>query len=643
MAVKFTCPHCKKNLSVKDDFAGKRGSCPACKKMIVVPNKATTPAAAAKKQAPDMESLVAETLIEQKKEEPQGQIEVTCSYCDHVFQVAAELGGKQAPCPDCKRIVKVPMPKSGAADWRAAATGPSGALRQTENLEGQWGVDTARGGVSREALEEAGALPSKREPLPRGRKVAYAVVAFLVLVGAGIGGWMWYVYYAGRYEKLGLALADAAFPEGKPSPLPPDAQVELHRLVGEYCFVTENKDAKNRSGLQRLQAARVALNSCTDPVERLALVRSLLRTQVELNLPAGEIGPCFTQALPRDAEEAKRLPPTAAWDVVREGSRAILARDGTSFAEREKKIVSCVQANFPAAQRTVTLPAKPAKPVANPEKPEDEKPEPPQPMVVTKSDYSDQLAVLAIVGQELVRAGQTERAKALVEEHYLSQLTDELRYPGKDDPVPYPLQVLLLMLGQPVPKPEGVLPLAKLEALIRAGDVAAAEKALNTTFAAANAERLVAIVYFLDTPKVTAEAAEKYLLEAGQLAEKFRREAGLYLPQLVQLAVAHGKAQDAEKLAAALLTGSERGRARLALLRQHLRGLKDSPADSAKAEPLKADGSAYYVALAEIARHNAQLDAAAAYEWAEGLGENEKPFAGIGVALGMNDKRSAKK
>ena len=35
--IAFLCPSCSKNLSVKDEFAGKRGACPHCKKPVVVP------------------------------------------------------------------------------------------------------------------------------------------------------------------------------------------------------------------------------------------------------------------------------------------------------------------------------------------------------------------------------------------------------------------------------------------------------------------------------------------------------------------------------------------------------------------------------------------------------------------------------
>ena len=44
MPIKFECPHCHEALRVKDEFAGKRGPCPKCKKPVTVPAAAPEPA-----------------------------------------------------------------------------------------------------------------------------------------------------------------------------------------------------------------------------------------------------------------------------------------------------------------------------------------------------------------------------------------------------------------------------------------------------------------------------------------------------------------------------------------------------------------------------------------------------------------------
>jgi len=57
MAIKFTCPNCQKQLSVKDQLAGKKGNCPFCKKPLTVPKAAdaaapTAPPAVPPRQVP---------------------------------------------------------------------------------------------------------------------------------------------------------------------------------------------------------------------------------------------------------------------------------------------------------------------------------------------------------------------------------------------------------------------------------------------------------------------------------------------------------------------------------------------------------------------------------------------------------------
>ena len=115
MAIKFNCPQCKKEFNVKDNLAGLRRACPACKKMLTVPAPNSAPA--------NVEEFAAAALADQP--EPAAPvkeaetIEFVCSYCDTKVAVAADLAGKQTSCPECRRIVKVPLPKKAdPKDWR---------------------------------------------------------------------------------------------------------------------------------------------------------------------------------------------------------------------------------------------------------------------------------------------------------------------------------------------------------------------------------------------------------------------------------------------------------------------------------------------------------------------------------------------
>ncbi len=158
MTIRFKCPHCQKALSVKDHLAGKKAACPVCKKAIAIPVPVSAPA--------DVESLAADAFTDKPAEKPpepvsNKTIDFTCTFCDEEVKVAFELGGKKTPCPHCRKIIKVPLPEDKKPkDWRTIQkTGPSAAMANLpEQLSDAWGTEQ-KGKVSREAMEEAGALP----------------------------------------------------------------------------------------------------------------------------------------------------------------------------------------------------------------------------------------------------------------------------------------------------------------------------------------------------------------------------------------------------------------------------------------------------------------------------------------------------
>ncbi len=45
MPIKFSCPHCKRVMTVKDQMAGKKGTCTGCKQVVTVPRPAVAPPA----------------------------------------------------------------------------------------------------------------------------------------------------------------------------------------------------------------------------------------------------------------------------------------------------------------------------------------------------------------------------------------------------------------------------------------------------------------------------------------------------------------------------------------------------------------------------------------------------------------------
>src|SRR5207245_717253 len=191
MPIRFKCPNpkCQKVLTAKDQQAGKKVACPACKQVLTIPGASSGPARASKAPAEpeaapttdgvtattngapaDVDELAMSLLADEPKpaapvEQPK-TLTITCPYCDEEVQFDIALAGKQAPCPnpECRRIIKVPqLTKQEKVDWRTTASGlPSAARRPTEPTpEGAWG-STHKSYVSKEALEEAEALPSQQ-------------------------------------------------------------------------------------------------------------------------------------------------------------------------------------------------------------------------------------------------------------------------------------------------------------------------------------------------------------------------------------------------------------------------------------------------------------------------------------------------
>jgi DNA-directed RNA polymerase subunit RPC12/RpoP len=124
MAIAFKCLNCQQPYKVKDDMAGKKVVCTACKKPLRVP----APVASVPVSNADADALAVAALAEAPAppaEEAASSITVECPNCMEEVTFPAEKAGKQAPCPSCKRIVKVPIPVTGKKDWRTADARPT--------------------------------------------------------------------------------------------------------------------------------------------------------------------------------------------------------------------------------------------------------------------------------------------------------------------------------------------------------------------------------------------------------------------------------------------------------------------------------------------------------------------------------------
>jgi hypothetical protein len=297
--IRFACPHCQKKLTAKDEAAGKKARCSGCQQVIAVPAASSPapaparapvgpPKAAAEPRPPappapvraaappppppppspeDLEAAAAAALadepppVEDKKEA--SFVEFECPMCGESVKLTAELAGKKASCPECKRIIKVPeLVKQEKKDWRQPGKAlPSGARRPDQpEPEGAWGT-AAKTVVSRDALEEAGALPDQRGGLTLGQKLTRGA---LIAAGAAallVGVWVvWGRLSAAREQRLYEAARTYAEAADAQREVGREGVAALQVLLGEYQLRSREPESakKARSHLDaavsRLQA-----------------------------------------------------------------------------------------------------------------------------------------------------------------------------------------------------------------------------------------------------------------------------------------------------------------------------------------------------------------------------------------------------
>ena len=258
MPIRVKCEKCKKTLSVKEHLAGKKIKCPVCQSVVAVPLASPTkepptaakvsvpkaspavpiaapkPAAATKpvakgKPKPDSNGVappkngkqtngkppdpapiesppenVEEEALSALADAPPPPEEIAtpktidfkCQWCDEEIKLPIELAGKQAQCTnaECKRIVKVPLPKAPQKkDWRKMErAGPAAAkINLPEALDNAWGTEEATR-ARQDSLAQAGAVEAPPTP-PRGvfgwLRVGFktvSIVALLSVVGVGV-------------------------------------------------------------------------------------------------------------------------------------------------------------------------------------------------------------------------------------------------------------------------------------------------------------------------------------------------------------------------------------------------------------------------------------------------------------------------
>ena len=632
MPIKFQCPHCKKGLSVKDELAGKKAACPACKKALAIPRaSASSPPPPPRPQARkpevptppplDLEAEAAAALADEAPGAAQtaaSEIEVTCEYCEAVFRVGPDLAGKRTQCPECRRIVKVPMPaRPDATNWKSAGKAlPSGAKRSDGPApEGAWGSTGAASVVSRDALDVAGALPVRREPLTLRQKITrgvVAAVALAVLAGAALGVYGW--VNGNREEQAlqtALAYADEAEKTGSP-----EGAAALHALTAEY-YLLANKPFDDAPLRGYKGAAPLAREQVEKARGLLAGVSGGSREGerdfqlAELAVTAADLGgddEAERRALRLKWDEAQRivaatLTAIPSWDTRRDAYRAVCRR--YIARGQEKRVPSLASAAFGEKPKRV----------------------------------GERAGALAAGGLELLDAGKKEAAGQILEQVLKAYDVKQDRPPLAPEAV-----VLALAFNRP-PPPAGSKGLAEqdnflvgsAEGLARGGRWAEARKLAQE--APREEPRLRALLALAGVASAQNPADTTDLAAGAQLAGGLKGNANAAWPlvRLVRLGASAGVPPEAVKAAAdAVADSGLRGRAHLALLSAQL-DVSKQPVDVGAADAVPAQTIAFYMARAQVARHNVRADSAYGKVVRQWPDPAQRAFGSAGVALGMRD------
>ncbi len=603
MAIKFKCPNCDAGLSVKDDkLAGRKIGCPKCKQLVVIPKP--QPAASAAPEE-DLDALAMSALVEPKPDaatvEESATIDFECPQCNEPIKMAREFAGKNAPCPECKRIIRVPMPKTkDPADWRQKDTLPSGARRDTEPApEGAWEPSRAKG-VSVEALSQAGVLKKKKKPgLTRRQKITRGLIAGAAAVVVLVGALFAYSAWAhGKQDTLVLAAAADA-EKGKSS----EAAAEANRAAGEYFIRTDSREAAERAQ-QRFAKARDLLAKCPADPGRDVLLADLLVSQADLGGTDAEAGRGARLKWKPTLEELQRTLSHATSPAGRLHAIRLLSR----------KLVAHGQAEDAARLAPQGGGGTKAPESADAEEAGYEGPE-----------------ALALLGIELFRA-KDQKAGQLADR--ISRTYDQQA--GRPQLAPSAV-ALCVAVGKPPPQPgkdegdkERFL-VGQATGLALKGDVDAARQVKIDK----PEGRLRALVAVAEVTGNAADVDAAAGLLDGDLNGKPVPPWLVY--RLAAAAAKSGGADRVLKLAERVEDPGLKVMAQLLAVRARLDGSKGAAGDSAL-EGLDGGPMAQALGRMALARHNGRTDAGA-LKAAEGWDEAVRPYGILGAVLGAQDSR----
>jgi hypothetical protein len=522
-----------------------------------------------------------------------------------------ELEGRQMPCPECKRIVKVPLQvKQKPKDWRKIGDGrPSGARRDEEAApSGAWGTAAGTSSVSRQALEKAGVVEEEEEPPSLGQRIKKIVLIATGVVAVGLlGWWIWTSISLSQRDKA-LARVWSALGADPPK-LGREATAEVNRALGELYSEGGRPDA----ALEYFHNAR---GFVADRYENPTQERDAVLIEVALGII--ELG--------GDKEQVKNKTHLA-WSVVQlELLRTI---------EKIRSPEARAEAIRRACAKLMSKKQDPAE-------------------MVSGVPAADKAEALAIIGLERWRANQIDEADATMKRARAEFDLAVKEAKEKKGPLPVaPSLVALYLLKQPPEKVDDLprddertafaIGLGSVESQARQGQPEGIRSWANgqQTLDKVRAYAVLTAVMLEKDPKSTEDLdtllATLANVQPDQLVEALptgKPDVSWLLWRVVRLAALGGHDDKAKKLAEAIPDASLKGRAQLEILRARV-GRSTSKVEETAADAV--EKPALGPAKEILARHNTRyggMSLKAVDSWSEDL----KPFGWIGVALGIQDK-----
>lgn len=588
-------------MTVPDHLAGKRGKCSKCKGPVLVPQPNLSTNARTSSEAPvDLEAAAVAVLSDAPLTETKQPtlIEFNCPQCDEPLKLSLDLAGKRHPCPECRRIIQVPVPKTqDPSNWRDTGPKlPTGAKRpDLPALEGAWGSQTSTR-ATHEALQEAGVIKEKAKPLTLYQRLQPYLLLGTPLLLVLAGGYYLWSRFAHNQEKKALhyALSVAASPEAKKS-LGNAGVMALHGYAGLYYRNSQTPDAAEFA--QQQYSAAVGLGREVRDWASDALLAEFTVALLEL---AGQ-GP--------EVESRRKLDWKETHKLLRAALQAIDSQPGRLWALPP---VTAGLLQHGQVDRALPLVA-----------------------TLYPTPGADRAEAFAVVGLELLRLERNEEAQ---------QALSEALAPYADKKAPpllkHPVVTLALLLGKNPPAPGMSLEdnenhlIGQAEAAARQGkqDEAKALASQVPVPGGGNARAWIALAVGAVEAKKQSEAVSA-ALDAIKSAEK-RPDLSWPLLRLLRAGLSAGVSP--ETLEPAVASLADPGLAdwgKLLLWRARLASL--SGLDSL--ENLKSLGErslAGQVARLELARHNTRHDrswATTVQSWDEPL----RALGSLGVALGM--------